>query len=195
VSKENEKKGPSRAQLTRALEKRDMRIKYLEAELARFTRGDVERREGEHWYELVDLLDPNQIRALPKSPLGATYVMGMIGNMTILEYPAGTDPNDVRQFMDMLKQQGVPPTLAVQAGVRFVRLRSITAEVEQQLDAEVSRERTEREQAAGAGARGVGPELHGNGLGGGVPGDIADPGRGGDPHGAGASGGEAVGGG
>lgn len=192
--KEKEK-GPTRAQLARTIERKDMRIKYLEGELARFRKGDVERREGEHWYELVDLLDPAQIRPLPKSPLGPTFVMGMIGNMTILEYPAGSDADEVRQFMDLLKRQGVPPTLAVEAGVRFVRLRAITQEVEQQLDAEVTRERTEREQAAGAGARSVGPELHGDGLGGGVPVDVADPGSGSDPHGAGGEVGEAVGGG
>ena len=174
-------KGPTRAQLAAQNARLQTRIAYLEGQLTKARAGDTVRKEGEHWYELLDLFDPKEIRALPKSPLGRTFFMGMLNETFVLEYPAGTPPEQVREFMRVLRSQGFAPCLAVQEGVRFLKLGTVDADTEQKLDEEVRREEATSPAAAGgrggdAVPDGAAPnaasarsELHGDGLGGGGP--------------------------
>lgn len=113
----------------------EARIARLERELAKFKRGDRLRREGEHWYELTDFLDPKQIQAIP-TPLGRTFLMGMIEDIYVMEYPRGVPTDEVEKFMAFTRSKGIAPCLAVVEGVRFLKLRSVDdQELIAQLDA------------------------------------------------------------
>jgi len=188
------KKGPTNAQLTATVKRHETTIAALRGQLARFKDGDALRREGEHWYELLDLMDPNQIREVPKSPIGRTFFMGMLNEITVLEYPASASPAEVRRFMRTLKESGVAPVLAVTEGVRFLRLSTVDAATEARLDDE-AKVNSETSKRAGDESTdgGAGPELHLDGVGGGGPAGEEDHRRGDHPHGESEEGREADG--
>jgi hypothetical protein len=120
-------KGPTKRQL-------QARITKLEAELAKFKRGDQLRRKGEHWYELTEFFDAEKIKRV-KSPLGATFLMGMLEDVFIIEYPANATHKELSHFMSYIRQKGIMPCLAVRQGVRFVKLSSVDEAREADLDA------------------------------------------------------------
>ncbi len=120
-------KGPTRAQL-------QAKIVKLEAELAKYRRGDTVRKVGEHWYELSEYFDGDQIRRIP-APAGPTFLMGMLSDMFVVEYPADAPMHELREFMRTLSMNGIKPCLAVRSGVRFLKLTAVDEEMERRLDA------------------------------------------------------------
>jgi hypothetical protein len=188
--KKPDEKGMTRAQLEAKVKRLEAKVKRLElrlaaaqADLALLRAPDRARREGEHWYELVDLLDPAQIRTLPKSPLGRTFLMGTLRDWIVLEYPAEAARHEVDEFMKTLRERGVGPVLAVRAGVRFLRLATVDPAAEAKLDEEVrdGRAATEGQHAGTPGDAGARSQLHGDGLGSGGP-PSGDDHRGGRDH-------------
>jgi len=152
-------KKPTRAQLT-------AKIALLERKLARFAQGDTLRREGEHWYELVEYFDAREIRRLPTA--GSTYLLGVLDDVVVIEVPATATPPEIAVFQKLLRDRGMAsPCLVIRAGVRFLKLASVDTETEAKLDAADSE--VEDEDAEGeddeVSALGAGPEPAGDGLG------------------------------
>lgn len=122
------KKSPSKAQL---LEK----IDRLEKKLRRGHEAEDARQLGEHWYELREVYDPSSTLRLP-SPMGeGTFLRGMLEGIYIVEVPATSTPQQIRDFQAMLVQNGLEPALIVLEGVRFLKLAAVDAEKEAELDA------------------------------------------------------------
>lgn len=122
------KKGATRAQL-------QARIERLEAELRRYHAGDTLRAEGEHWYELREYFDAEQITRIPSPFDEPTFLMGMLSDTFIVEVPSTAEPADVDKFLALLRRNGIAPALAIRKGVRFLRLATVDEEMEAKLDA------------------------------------------------------------
>lgn len=121
------KDGPTKKQL-------QARVAKLEAELAKYRKGDSVRAEGEHWYELREYFDAEQIRRIPAPWREPTFLMGMLEHTFVIEVPQSVDQHEIHKFLGLLKDNGMAPALAIRAGVRFLRLASCTPEMEQRLD-------------------------------------------------------------
>ena len=155
-----EKDGPTRKQLLRENAR-------LKAELSKFKVGDRERREGEHWYELVEAFDANKIERVPtpKSWGSRAFLMGMIGDMHIVEVPQSAPEQELNSFLGLLRQHFAGNVLAVRTGVRFLKLRSTDAAMQAKLDEALRHESKEQTADIGEPDPRPGPELHGDGLG------------------------------
>lgn len=128
-------KGPTRAQL-------QAKIKRLEKQLQKLAAGDSLRQEGEHWYELIEYFDPHAIQRIP-GPSNA-FMMGMLQDAIVVQIPEGTEPEEVPQFVAALSAKGIDnPVLVVTDKVRFVKLGTVSEEMEARLDAAVLREESE----------------------------------------------------
>jgi hypothetical protein len=167
-----EKKGPTKAQLL-------AKVRRLQRELAKFTRGDRLRREGEHWYKFEDYFDGKHIVRVPGPWKEPTYMMGMVEDTFAVEVPEEATPEQVDGLLQLLRRNGVTPAFAIVRGVRFVKLATVDAVTEAKLDAEVNRaaasEGPTGQSSDDGGAR---PEPDGDGVGGGPPEDRSDLGGG-----------------
>ena len=155
-------KGPTRAQLQR-------RIEQLERRLAIFQRGDTLRQEGEHWYELREFFEGEEIKRIPGPWKEPVFLMGMLSNVYVLEVPATATSAEITRFLDLLKRNGIAPALTIRNGVRFLKLATVDSEMEKHLDA-AEMEPHGSEEAEGPGpdiddADRAGPESSGNGVG------------------------------
>jgi hypothetical protein len=175
-----ERLGLSRGQLLKRNER-------LEAELARLRPEPGLRKEGSHWYSLLDYFDPNEIQAIPITE--DAYLMGMLEHAIVVEVPSNTTMGDTKAFTKSLAEKGIrAPVLFVQPGVRFLRIGAVSAEGEKKLDErlkEIDREAPEepaqpRVAAADGDAPGDGPEPPGDGLGDRMSAEGADLGGRGD---------------
>lgn len=156
-------KGPTRAQLK-------ARIAKLEGDLDRLKKGDRVRREGEHWYELIELFNPAEIRRVPYAGSNA-YLMGMLQDAIVVEVPEGSDYSAMMQFTAQLRKAGLSaPPIFIYPGVRFLKIATIPPEMEAKLDAagileEPDEEDPDERGTEGVDAAGAGPEPSGDGLG------------------------------
>lgn len=101
---------------------------------------DKLRKPGEHWYEVTDLFDPNRIQSLG----GQMFVMGKLDDVVIVEVPDHVSPKALEKVHKQLRAMGVTSLcFAIQAGVRFLKLKALTAVEETALEAEVARKAKE----------------------------------------------------
>lgn len=173
-------KGPTRAQLI-------ARVRQLEEKLERLRVGDTLRRDGEHWYQLVEMFDADLIRRIPYRGANA-YMMGMLKDLIVVEMPEGTTHEQMLHFTRHLKRAGIThDPLYITKGVRFLKLGAVPEEMEKQLDAagfvkeddddgDEDAEDAGAERADDPGAR---PEPSGDGLGDPLAADVGCPGDGG----------------
>lgn len=97
------------------------------------------RDAGEHWYELTQIFDPNEIKLLPLPDGKRAFLMGVIDDLVIVEVPKDTPAAAARGFQEFLQKQGLQSAaIVVTAGVQFLRLRRTTAKQERKLDATLS---------------------------------------------------------
>lgn len=137
----------------------------LRAQLAKYERGDTLRKAGEHWYELDEYFDAEQIRRIPAPKgWGTVHLMGMLQDIFVVEIPATAPAAEVQAFANLLRAQFGQEILLVTQGVRFLRLRSVDAEMEEKLDRST---RAQEQAIAGDSGDdpGTRPELQGDGLG------------------------------
>ncbi len=169
-------KGPTRVQLQGRIDRLEQQNEMLRMRL----KPDPLRRPGEHWYEVVAYFDASGIQKLPTKPEdGRAFIMpGMINGMTIVEvskHYARTE--DLEKWLS--GQLGVNP-LVITDDVRFVKLATVSPEMEAELDAG-SMEKTDGEEEKIL-PTGTGSELPGDGLGSGGSGDDGDCRGGSDSH-------------
>jgi hypothetical protein len=118
-----------------------VRTKQL-AERVRAKAGKRRRKSGEvsrpgtHWYGIEDYFDPTQIEAVPVK--GAGFMMGVLEDMVVIEVPkAMASDNNLVRLGQQLSSMGIK-ALIIQEGVRFLRLRSVSDEERNKLDAIVA---------------------------------------------------------
>lgn len=176
-------KGPTRAQL-------QAKIDRLERRLQRYEPERQLRKEGEHWYRLVEMFNPHEIKRVPVGDQQA-FLMGMLQEAIVVEVPDGTSQEEMVHFSQQLRRAGVSaPPIYIYAGVRFLKLASVDPELEKRLDASASgvlKEEDDEEDpdelgADPADAAGPGPEPAGDGLGDHLPADVEGAGDGGRHH-------------
>jgi hypothetical protein len=119
-------KSQSRAQLR-------ARIERLEEKLKRYEKPDQLRKEGEHWYELVEHFDARHIERLPVKD-GRAFIMGRLDEAVVVEVSKETDQQKLVQIGQWLEKHGLD-SIIVTDDIRFVKLRPCTEEIERKLDA------------------------------------------------------------
>lgn len=96
------------------------------------------RRRGEHWYELVDYWNPDDITRI--SPDEPVFLMGMIEgpgpDVIVVEVPEDTTREKIERLGSWLSGQGIH-ALIVRAGIRFLRLKKASPEQTRKLDEHV----------------------------------------------------------
>ena len=162
-----DKKGPTRAQLQRKIEK----LEIANARLHKLLEGDSLRREGEHWYELLEYFDAEKIERvqIPGAP-ARTFAMGYLDDALVLQVPKDETAEAVQAFRDMLKNNNLKvPFLVITENVRFVRLGTVSEELEARLDAtQIKKDEDDAEESSGTTGdlpAGDGSEPDGDGLG------------------------------
>ena len=182
---------PKIPQLEAKLRRAEEIIETISAENRRLARllkhGDELRKVGEHWYELLEYFDPHKIHPVPLATGGrVAHAMGVLSEAIVIEIPDGTTPEDLSDFTKTLRERGIgAPFLFVTRGVRFLRLGTVTAELEAELDAKERRHAAEDPCDLGVPRlepAGPGPEPAGHGLGGAEPADVEGAGDGGGRH-------------
>jgi len=119
-------KGATRAQLQSKL---DSAVREVE-ELREKLKPDPLRKRGEHWYELVEHFDPQLIERMPLKK-GRGFIMGRLDAFTVIEV---NDDVEVEHVGKWLAERGIR-ALIVKEGIRFLKLRTVSAEMEGKLDA------------------------------------------------------------
>jgi hypothetical protein len=134
-------KGPTKAQLLKANERLGKQVSLLRAELAASRMPDKVRREGEHWYELLEHFDAAKIERLPVKE-GRAFILGRLAGLTIVEvsraFLGDVGPDEEQQAIarlgKWLESNGIE-ALIVTEGVRFLKLATVAPEMEAKLDA------------------------------------------------------------
>jgi hypothetical protein len=125
-------KGPTRAQLQRKVSHLELEVAALKDKLVYYQAGDDVRREGEHWYELLEYFDPEKIQKLPVKD-GRAFIMGRLDGVTIVEVGSDMPQAQIAKLGTWLKENGIE-ALVVSAGVRFLKLATVSDELEATLD-------------------------------------------------------------
>lgn len=175
MTKKRDSKTKDSKKLRAAVKQRDKIIAVLKERLDKWERQDLVRKEGEHWYELVEHFDAKDIKRIPVES-GKAYVMGRLDHLVVVEVARGTSQQGLADLGAWLERHKIQ-ALIVTEGVKFVKLRSVSEEDEAKLDAYelaqlVQRKAAEMEERAnGNDDASAGPELHSNGVGDSGPGD------------------------
>lgn len=104
----------------------------------KYSKKDKLRQPGDHWYEVIDLFDPNKIRGLGRG----LFIMGKLDDVNIVEVPAGTTQRDIASLVERLRGAGIKSTcFVIQAGTRFVKLKALTEMEEAKIEAEITAQR------------------------------------------------------
>jgi len=187
-------------QIRAKLARRDADLIRAQSHIAQLERllqnGDALRRIGEHWYELVEYFDPEQIQRIQLKDYDGepVFAMGLLSDAIVLEIPETAGASEMAQFVDTIRERRIAsPILFIRAGVRFLKLATVNPALEAQLDAKERQKNEEKSKARAAASFdivGLGPVPAGNGLGDRVPSDGADPSGGCDSHEAAVEAGE-----
>jgi len=96
-------------------------------------KSDTLRQKGDHWYEVVDLFDANQIQGIGDR----VFIMGKLDDVVVVEMPKHFTPELAQTLGDRLKRVGITSVcFVVPEGVRFLKLSPLSPVEEAKLDIE-----------------------------------------------------------